>query len=332
MTFGRLIMVFGSIIVSAVSVFLILREVPISSVIDSIGKADPFQLLLALGFVTLSLFTRGIRWWGLLGYRLDLPRAAHIVNVMSLGNQLPLRLGEVARSLLAAHSGVPLATAAASIVIERLVDTLVVVLMIAATVSTLPDVPIEVTQSATLFGVIALAGFLVLLAFARYPQYADSISNKLMDMAPLLRRLPLHKLISNLLDGMQALTSVKTFLFTTLWTLIAWAASLATFYVLFNALGIQADVVRSVPLGVSLAALSVAIPVSIAALGPFEGSIILTGQIVAMDSIDAVSLGFLFHGISVLGYIIWGVIGLLALGVSPTKAFASSSDDVGEEP
>ena len=62
-----------------------------------------------------------------------------MINVMFLGNQLPFRLGEVARGVLATRRGVPLVvTSGTSIVVERLIDVLMLSLLIAATVSRMP--------------------------------------------------------------------------------------------------------------------------------------------------------------------------------------------------
>ena len=317
LTAKRLAVIAISMIVSGGSLLLILRGVPVADVADSIQKADSGQLLIAFLFVTLSLFTRGVRWWGLLGYRLPLVQASHIVNVMFLGNQLPLRMGEVARSLLAVRGGVPIVTSAASIVIERLVDTLAVVLMIAITVSQLPDAPPQVTQTAAVFGLLALSGFAALLIFARVPQFAYRGLDKLLDLLPFLRRLPLKVMLDNLLMGLQPLTQIRPLIFCGAWTGIAWAMSFAAFYFLHRALGIQVNFAHSVPLGIALASLSIALPVSVAALGPFEAAIILTGQLVGMDHLTALSLGFLLHGITVFGYAVWGALGLLALGITP---------------
>ncbi len=325
MTGKRVSLVLGSIIVSAASVALILRDVNLDDVAGSIRAADGGQLGLAFLFVALSMLTRGIRWWGLLGKGLPLMKAIHLVNLTFLGNQLPLRLGEAARSVLASREGVSIEKAAASIVVERLIDTLLVVLMIAATVGQLPDAPEYVTVPASRFGALALVAFLCLLALARHPRKAKKLLPIVTQKLPLLIRTPLQRIIDNLLDGLGALADLRTLVFTLVWSLIAWSTSLATFYFLHQALGIQVNYAQSVPLGVSLAALGIALPFTIAAVGPFEAAIIVTGQLVGMDSLAAISLGFLFHGLSVFGYIVFGSAGLLALGVSPGTAAAEDS-------
>jgi len=319
MKMRRSVFVLASVAVSAALLLVILRDIQIEAVLASITAADPALLLLSFALVAAALLLRGIRWSVLLDRRIAIVPATHMVNVMFLGNQLPLRLGEVARSVLATRHQVPLGTSASSIVVERLIDTLVVVLMIAAAVGGSPDL----TKRAALFGALALFGFLVLLFFARFPRHAHRILDGLLRLAPILERLPLRALLNDLLDGLGPLTHLRALLSVVFWTAGAWGVSLLGYYCLHLALGIETDYLRSVMLGVSLAALALALPVSIAGLGPFEGAIVLSGNIVGMDPLASVSLGFLFHGVSVLSYAIWGTIGLLALGVTPSSAFGA---------
>lgn len=326
----RLLVILVSILVSAALLALIIRDVPLPEVLDTLRAADAGYLLLSLIMVSLGLVIRGVRWAVLLDGRLPIVRATHMVNVMFLGNQLPMRIGEVARGVLAARDGVPLATSASSIVAERLIDTLVVVLVIALSVSQLPSALPEVSERATQFGLLALVGFLGMLALARFPQLARQLVSALLDAIPALRRLPLQRIADELLEGLRPLTQAQTALRISFWTAGGWFFSLTSFYFLHLALGIETNFIISVPLGIALTALAIALPVSIAALGPFEGAIVITGQMLGMDQLDAIALGFLFHGVTVLGYAVWGVIGLLALGVSPRSAFVQDDQTKSE--
>ena len=327
----RALFIIASVAVSVMSLALILRTIPIGSVLDSLRGADPLYLLLSVAAVALSLLTRGIRWWILLNRRISVVDAFHMINVMFLGNQLPFRLGEVARSLLAARRGVPLVTAGASIVVERLIDVLALTLVIAATVSRMPSAPTELTDTAALLGPLALFGFLLLLVFAHAPAAANRLLDRLLKALPLLNRLPLRSMLGHLLDGLQPLTNSRTLVLTIVWSALAWAAALLALHILHLALGIEVDFTISVPLGIALTAISIALPVSIAAVGPFELAILVTGQLVGMSELEAISLGFLLHGINVVSYAVWGTIGLLALGASPAMAFGakpkSAEDD-----
>ena len=326
MKLKRLLIVGMSAAVSAILLLLILRDVPLDDVAESLRQADFGMVLLSLLMVALGLAVRGIRWSILLGRRISIVRATHLVNIMFLGNQLPLRLGEVARGVLATRSGVPLATSASSIVAERLIDSLAVVLVIALTVSQLPDAMPELSQRASVFGLLALVCFAALLGLARFPAAAHRMLNALLELIPPLRRLPLQSILADLLGGLQPLTQMRAMFVIGCWTLVGWVLSLLTYYFLHLALGIETNYVISVPLGIALAALAITLPVSIAGLGPFHGAIVVAGQMVGITPVEAISLAFLFHGVTVLSYGLWGAIGLLSLGISPKSAFAAADN------
>ena len=137
----RWIILAASLIVSGVFLWLALRGVPFTEVIDGIRQANLFWVIVSMLCILGAQGSRAIRWRGLLDNRVPLLRAFHILNLTMLLNQLPLRAGEVARSLLATRSGVPVVTAATSIVVERLIDVVVVVVMLAVALARLPSAP-----------------------------------------------------------------------------------------------------------------------------------------------------------------------------------------------
>lgn len=307
----------ASLAVSLLFLWLALRDVPLADVLQSIRQANPVYILVSLGTITLALYTRAIRWRGLLGNRIPLGRTFHILTVTFLVNQLPLRAGEIARSLLATRSGVPVMTAATSIVVERLLDTVMVVVLLAIGLSRLPDAVPAAAQLATLFGVAAVAAFVVLILFARYPAFVHRLLEALEARIGLLRRLSLRRLLDHMLDGLQPLTDWRRAAHAIGWTIIAWLVSLLTFYTLemaFNVTTVDRGLMSV--MSVTLASFSIAIPVSVAAIGPFEGAVRLAGEALRLDPVLATSLGFVFHGVTILAYAILGVIGLLVLGVS----------------
>ena len=113
----RWVIVAASVLVSALFLWLALRDVPLTEVVAGIQQAElPWVLLSFIGVVC-GLAARAVRWRGLLDSRISLVHAFHILNITMLLNQLPLRAGEVARTLLATRSGVPIVTAATSIVV-----------------------------------------------------------------------------------------------------------------------------------------------------------------------------------------------------------------------
>lgn len=313
----RLPVILASIVVSAIFLYFALRDVPLDEVMRRFSQANVLYLGVAFIIGIGALYTRAIRWRGLVQDRLTLRDSFAIISITFFVNLLPLRAGELARGWLASQRGVPFMTAATSIIVERLIDTLTVVLFILFSLTQLPGLPDEAGQVAGVFGVLGVIGFGVLLGFARYPQAARRLLVMIERAVPLLSRLPLDDLLEHVIDGLQPLTDWRRFLYTLLWTAVAWGLSVAMLYTLHLSLGIaDVDVLLSSLIGVALASFSIAIPVTVAAIGPFEAAIRLTGDIVGMDRISSISLGFLFHGMTSLVYIVLGVLGLLLMGVS----------------
>ncbi len=302
---------------SVVILWLVLRGVDFAQVLAGIAKANPFWLLLNFLGMTGTLITRAVRWRGILGNSIPLKEAFFLQGVTFMLNQLPLRAGEVARSAFATQHGVSFFTAATSIVVERLLDVLMVVVVLAFALAGLPNVPPEVARGALTFGVLALAAFGVLIVFAKYPKLAFGTLDGVTRRLPVLGRLPLRRLLENVLAGLERLTHWRGFLHAVVWTLIAWVVSYYTLYVLVFALDIQGvDALLMALIGISLVALGLALPLSVASLGPFQAGVVVAGQILGMDYVEAVTLGFLLNGMSVLSYLFWGAIGLSVLGLN----------------
>ncbi|HVU12253.1 MAG TPA: lysylphosphatidylglycerol synthase transmembrane domain-containing protein [Phototrophicaceae bacterium] len=307
----------ASLIVSGVFLWLALRGVPLTDVLGGIRQANLIWVLLSFVCVVGSLIARAIRWRGLLDNRVPLMQAFHILNVTMLLNQLPLRAGEVARTLLATRSGVPIVTAATSIVVERLLDVVIVVIMLAIALARLPSAPAAITQAAEAFGALALIAFVAIMVFARYPQVADRVLIWLEQRVPALRRLNLRRRVDEVLDGIRPLTDAGRAVHAIGWSLVCWLMPLITFYALERALSISGiDLWEAALLGVTLASFSIAIPVSLASIGPFEGAVRVAGDAVQMSALAATTLGFLYHGAAVITYAVLGGIGLIVLGVS----------------
>ncbi|HEX2906231.1 MAG TPA: lysylphosphatidylglycerol synthase transmembrane domain-containing protein [Phototrophicaceae bacterium] len=312
----RLIVLIASVVVSGFFLWLALRDVPQEEIITNLQQADLGWVLLGIGTIALGLWTRAIRWRGLVGFKVSTLQAFYMFNITMILNQLPLRAGEVARSLLVTRSGVPLMTAATSIIVERLLDTLLVVIWLSLALTQAPSAQPEVVRLAALFGLAAVVAFGVLIFFARKRDVAHNFLGFFERLLPFIKKLNLGRLLDNVLDGIQPLVHWRSAAHAIGWTLISWVISLATFYCLLMAIGVQDNVLLLAVLAITLASFSIAIPVSVASLGPYEGAVRLAGDIVGISQGLSTAGGFLLHGVNILMYAIFGTIGMIAMGVS----------------
>ncbi|OGR81716.1 MAG: hypothetical protein A2X32_08245 [Elusimicrobia bacterium GWC2_64_44] len=124
-------------LVSAVLLWLALRNVPLENLGAAYARVNAWYLLPAALATVAELFLRGAKW------RLLLLPANPGIRVfdafrlqaagLALNNVLPLRLGELARASFAASEfKIPLVTVLATILVERLLDVVVLVMMFAA--------------------------------------------------------------------------------------------------------------------------------------------------------------------------------------------------------
>ena len=160
-------------VISVVALALLLRR-DLTGVRDELLHARYWAVAPCVALSVAGLWLRGVRWRVLLNGRLPLARSFHILNVSYFINGvLPLRVGELARAVLAARAEppVPVLTSLSTIVVERLLDTLAVFALIGLTLLALP-VGLEIGLMGAALGVGAVVGVIVLAVFARRPAWA----------------------------------------------------------------------------------------------------------------------------------------------------------------
>jgi uncharacterized membrane protein YbhN (UPF0104 family) len=165
--------------------------------------------------------------------------------------------------------------------------------------------------------VLAIIAFGMLIIFARYKAFPRRMLAMVLNILPFLKRLPLERLLEHVLDGLEPLTHWRLFMHTLVWTLISWGISLGTLWLLHLSMNItDVNLLLSSALGMTLASLSAAVPVSVASVGPFEAAMVVSGQLAGIDYVRALSLGFVFHGMNVLGYLALGAVSFPKLGIN----------------
>jgi uncharacterized protein (TIRG00374 family) len=314
----RILLLIASVGVSVLFLWLALRGVPLDDVGRAITGAHPLWLLISLATVPLGLAARALRWsGGLLEDRLSPMRAFHLLNIGMLLNQLPLRAGEVARVVLAGRERVPFVTAATSIVVERLIDVVVCVLLLTIGIARVPDAPPIIAQISLAFGAAAVLAFALLIALARVPALAHRLLGWVEARLPFTARLNLMRRADEVFAGLRPFSQPRRAVIALFWTAVGWGISVVSFWSLERAIDVQGvDLLTGSMLAVAMASFSIAIPISVAAIGPFQGAVRVAGDAVGMTAADSTALGFIFHGVSIVGYAIFGVIGLIRVGVS----------------
>ena len=119
------------VLISVACVYLVVRGVDLGKTADLLGSARPTWLALAVAAVAGDLVFRALRWQILMRpiHRVPLRRLSAYMLVGYLANNvLPARLGELVRShYLGDREGISRSATLGTVVVERVVDTVVLV-------------------------------------------------------------------------------------------------------------------------------------------------------------------------------------------------------------
>lgn len=315
-----------ALVVSGVLLALVIQTLDWQTALTYLQALD-WRAIPIIWFIwTLGLLVRTIRWYYLLDKAVPLLKLYHIHNIgLLVNNLIPLRAGEVTRVILTSrHAKADLSvwSALSTIVAERIFDILAIVLLLAL-VLTQVTVSAEVTSASILLGILALVGFFVLLFFVHRPAIAHAILKRILAILPILRRFGLETLLERALSGLAALKTSYGLLQVIFWSLMAGFALVAEVWVLtlaFPDLSLSDAIVRNaLVLAVTLASLSIVVPLTFAGAGPFEAAVIFGFVSLALPKELGLAFAIVWHGGILLNYLLWGIIGVIALSISPAE-------------
>jgi len=300
------------VLISVACLYLVLRGVDLGQTASLLGTARLPWLGLAVVGVTADLAFRALRWQRLIAPIKPVPllRLSGYMLVGYLANNvLPARLGELVRShYLGDREGISRSATRGTVVVERVVDTVVLVGIGAAAILILNVRGVVV--SAILVGV-ALAGLLVVaLAVALAAHRLPGAGR----IAAFLGRWPRVKgIVLRLRDGLRVAALPRTIAASALLSVAAWSCTVLAVLAVGQSLGIELTAGE----GALLAAgtnLATAIPSGPGYLGTFE----YAGQTIAaafgLPASRGLALALLIHVLTLVVSSVGGVLAIVRLG------------------
>jgi glycosyltransferase 2 family protein len=301
------------IAISVGAVYILLRSVDIGAAIDVLRQANLAAVGLMFVTVFLDVAARGGRWRALLEpiRRLSYPRVLGYTYVGYLANNvLPARLGELVRShALGEGEGLSRPTVLGTVVVERIVDTVIVVALAAVAVVVLGIggvVSTAVVLGAAFVGVL-LVGLVLAVVSHRLPG-AERVSviaervPRVLDMARRLR------------DGLAVVGRPRAIVAAVLFSLLAWTASIATFIVGGAAVGISLSPAEGALLS-SGVALATIVPSGPGYLGTFELTAVGIATQFGVHADTAFAMALLVHALILVVTSVGGGTAAMRLGV-----------------
>ena len=212
------------IAISVVSLYLVLRQVDLAAVGRVLGSAAPGWVAGVMACIAIDVLCRTVRWQGLLA-PIQRVRFVPVLGYLLVGylanNVLPARLGELVRShYLGDRENLSRATTLGTIVVERVVDTAVLVAIASAAILLLHVR--GVVASAVLVGLgitgLLIVGLAAALVAHRLP-YADRAVTAVERWPTVI------SLAGRLRGGLAVAGRPRTVAVAVAWSLVAWSAT-----------------------------------------------------------------------------------------------------------
>lgn len=225
------------------------RNEDLGRIAHEISLANPVLLLLATAAATFVFWIRAWRWKALVdpvhrGTSFRSRFAAVSIGFMG-NNLLPARIGEFARAYAFSRiEPVPLVASFSTLVIERLLDAVFVVvsLLVAMALPSFPDVGTVgwlATTARTLAGLVGIA-FVMLFLLVVFPERTVRIlEDVFMRILPARFRRPLVDALEAFLKGVSVLRDPQLLLRAGLWTIVLWLVNALGFWLALEAFSIN---------------------------------------------------------------------------------------------
>jgi uncharacterized protein (TIRG00374 family) len=300
------------LVVSVLALAFIARQVDLARTFDILSRASLGWIGVMLLFQAADVVLRALRWQRLvepIHHVRFLPITGYLLIGYLANNVLPARLGELVRChYLGDREGISRTTTLGTVVVERVVDTAVVVVI--ASLAILVLHVRGLVASAVLIG-LAITGLLVValvvgLLAHRLPG-ADRV-------VALVERWPrVRELAGKLRGGLAVAGRPRTLAEALVLSFAAWGATVIAFAAAGQSLGVQMTTAQASLLAAGVA-LASAIPAGPSNLGTFDLAAVEIAATFGLDRETALALALVAHASILLTTSVGGAISLLALG------------------
>jgi uncharacterized membrane protein YbhN (UPF0104 family) len=317
------------LIVSAVCLWLAVRQTPLGDLADALQRVNYWWILAVVVGNVVALWVRGMRWRVLLANRGTTTEyfwAQAIGNLLT--NIFPLRAGEAGRVVVVSRRvRLPLVHVGASVVLERAAD-MIVLLGLLAVILVVMDVPTALTAGGLVLGavlLVALVGVGVLIVFGRrLTPLMGTVAARLPERLGVL-------LVDTWGHGLAALEPLRdpwVVFQVGFWSVVIWLFGIGMFWASIESVAPTGRLIEA-SFAMAATALGVALPSSPGFIGVFQ----LIGQQALVTPFpdrftpaSALTVALLYHLSYYITTTALGAVGMLRLGMSLRTVRAEAAE------
>ena len=303
------------VLISAIALYALIRLVHVHDFIEAFKAASWQFILVVLVIQCTSMLVRGKAWQTILGNKVTWKQAFFgVCEGYFLNNVLPLRAGEIGRSIFVGQSsGLGPFHILSTIVIERAFDIAVAAILVLITLPLVVGLTWVKTVAITALFLVII-GLFGLFLIARYKEAVSRWIEKISRHWSFVEKYVVPQM-NKLLDGLSTLTQPVQFLLSFFWIALAWAMWVFMYDLLVWQILPGAPIWKGAFVG-SVLSLGVAIPSAPAAVGVFEASLVAALVLVGGSESIALAYAILLHVLQFIVSAVFGIWGLLRDGQS----------------
>lgn len=297
------------LVITVVCLYLAFQGIQPDKLLGSFSQFNWWWLPVLITVFMISYLGRVFRWQALFDpYK---PRWGQVFAALNVGyflsNITPARLGDVARAyLLGTIEKIPVARSISTVVVERALDGLTVVILLLALLPFIPNIPPEWVTSGLILGAIGIGALILLAVVSMQRDRGVAFLRKLASPFKFLDREGLWRFIGNMIDGFAVIRSRRPLLLSIFWSLEVWLVSGLLAWLTMFSLGIHLPFAAGVLIQVA-AALAVTVAPSPGQLGVFHLIAVSVLKLYGVEPNQALAYAFVLHGLT---YVILMVLGI----------------------
>jgi len=284
--------------ISVVALGLVARTVDLGAAWDTLRSADPRWVAVLVAFIGGDIVLRVVRWRVLLAPLAAVGSAPALASLLVgylANNVLPARLGEIVRSHdLGRRTGIPRPTILGTIVIERIVDTMVVVAIAAVAILVLSVR--DIVASAVLVGFAVTSLLVVGVAVGIYAHRLPGAGR----IRAILGRWPrVRDVLRRLRAGLSVASDVRAMAAAVVLSIGSWSLTVLAFAAAAQAVGVEPTIGQAALLAAG-SNLATAIPAGPGYVGTFELAAVTIAGSVGIAPAPALAFAILAHATALL--------------------------------
>ncbi len=310
--------VIAGLVFSTLLVYLSIRGIDFQGVAEGFRTIHYGYVPPTLALLFLMQLLRSYRW-GLILSPLAKIDQLSLFSVTSVGFlaiiAIPARLGELARPyLITKKSSLKMSSALGTIIVERILDCLTV-LVIAVVVLFFIPLPPWLVRASVLFLLVTLALLAIVILMILKQETSLRILGILSGKLPARYAERLNRLVRHFLQGFRIMINPALLATVTGLSILIWLIDVLVIYLLLLAFGFKLPVAAAFVLMIILI-IGIAIPTAPGFIGNWHYFCILGLSLFGVSKTDALTFAIVYHALSI------GIVVVIGLAFLPFNRFS----------